>query len=301
MRLRAEVTNSNLLLRIVQSIDKLTKSAILKLTPDKLHIIVITDMDSGLQLWSDIVVEALFEDYQIESNFNNEIYLEFNIDNLQRALRSTQGGGALGVTMKLVKKLGGLPVLSLIIRSQSATGREITLCQDVPVRLLSAEQMDAIREPLVPEGQIHIMMPPLNNVRSIAERMKGMGDRVAVSANRNGEMNVRVANDLVDITTYFRGLETMSYDTTTQETSTDGGGGTGRLSSETFTAVVDMKNFLKFLQSHHVAPKNVMCCISEHHALIIYVYIGSAGYTGAAAMHDSSCGSLTYFIPVRQI
>ncbi|KAJ2329043.1 Checkpoint protein hus1 [Coemansia sp. RSA 2681] len=293
MRFRTLVTNSNLLLRVVQSIDKLSKSAILKLTPSKLHIIVITDMDSGLQLWSDIAVDALFGEYQIESIHNNEIYLEFNIDNLQRALRSTQGG-ALGVTLKLTKKQG-LPVLSLTIRSQSVTGREVSLCQDVPVRMLTPAQMDAIREPMVPDGQVHIMMPPLNNVRSIAERMKGMGDRVSVSANKDGELNVRVANDLVDITTYFRGLETLAYDTTQEPSIPD------RASSEFYTAVVDMKNFLRFLQSYHVAPKNIVCCIVEHHAVMFYVYIGSAGYSGAAALNDTACGSLTYFIPVRQI
>ncbi|KAJ2466679.1 Checkpoint protein hus1 [Coemansia sp. RSA 2322] len=293
MRFRTLVTNSNLLLRVVQSIDKLTKSAILKFTPSKLHIIVITDMDSGLQLWSDIAVGALFSEYQIESNHNDEIYLEFAIDNLQRALRSTQG--ALGVTLKLAKKQG-LPVLSLVIRNQSTTGRELTLCQDVPVRMLTALQMEAIREPMVPDGQVHIMMPPLNNVRSIAERMKGMGDRVAVSANKEGEMTIRVANDLTDITTYFRGLETLAYDNT-QEPSAD-----ERPSSEFYTAVVDMKNFLRFLQSYHVAPKNIVCCIVEQHAVMFYVYIGSSGYSGAAAaINDHACGSLTYFIPVRQI
>ncbi|KAJ2014667.1 Transport protein yif1 [Coemansia sp. S680] len=288
MRFRTLVTNSNLLLRVVQSIDKLSKSAMLKLTPTKLHIIVVTDLDSGLQLWSDIAVDALFSEYQIESVHNNEIYLEFNIDNLQRALRSTQSG-ALGVTLKLTKKQG-LPVLSLTIRSQSASGREISLCQDVPVRMLTPQQMSQIREPMVPDGNVHFMMPPLNNVRSIAERMKGMGDRVAVSANREGEMNVRVANDLVDITTYFRGLETLAYDTTQEHTA-------DRETSEFYTAVVDMKHFVKFLQSYHVAPKNIVCCIVEGYAVMFYVYIGSAGYSGAAALNDTACGSLTYFIP----
>ncbi|KAJ2805700.1 Checkpoint protein hus1, partial [Coemansia helicoidea] len=75
MRFRTLVTNANLLLRVVQSIDKLAKGAILKLTPEKLHIIVITDVDSGLQLWSDVAVNALFSDYRIESVHGNEIYL----------------------------------------------------------------------------------------------------------------------------------------------------------------------------------------------------------------------------------
>ncbi|KAJ2704812.1 Checkpoint protein hus1 [Coemansia spiralis] len=292
MRFRTLVTNANLLLRVVQSIDRLTKSAILKLTPEKLHIIVITDVDSGLQLWSDVAVNALFSDYRIESVHSNEIYLEFSIDNLQRALKSAQG--ALRTTLKLTKKQG-LAVLSLIIQNQSGTGRELTLSQDVPVRVLTPQQMDAVREPLVPDSQVHIMMPPLNSVRSIAERLKTMGDRVAVSANRDGEVTLRVSNDLVEITTFFRGLENLAYDATQDSNPTP-----DRAPDEFYTAVVDMKNFLRFLQSYHVAPRNIVCCIIEHHALVFYVYIGSAG-SGIGALNDQTCGSLTYFIPVRQV
>ncbi|KAJ1948665.1 Checkpoint protein hus1, partial [Linderina macrospora] len=286
MRFRAIVSNSNLLLRIVQSIDKLAKGAILKLTPDKLHIIVLTDIDSGLQLWSDVAVDALFQDYRIESIHNNEIYLEFSIDNIIRALKSAQG--ALRTTLKLTKKQG-LPLLSLIIQNQSSTGREMTLSQDVPVRVLTPQQMEAIREPLVPDSQVHIMMPPLNSVRSIAERMKAMGDRVAISANREGEMTIRVANELADITTFFRGLENLSYDASQEPSASTT---SGRAPSEHFTAVVDMKNFLRFLQSYHVAPKNIVCCIIEQHAVVFYVYIGTAGY-GVGALNDQNCGSLT--------
>ncbi|KAJ1959921.1 Checkpoint protein hus1 [Dipsacomyces acuminosporus] len=296
MRFRTLVSNSSLLLRVVQSIDKLSKGAILKLTPEKLHIIVITDMDSGLQLWSDVTVDALFNDYRIESIHNNEIYLEFSIDNLQRALKSAQG--ALRTTLKLTKKQG-LPVLSLVILNQSSTGREMTLCQDVPVRVLSPLQMEAIREPLVPDSQVHIMVPPLNSVRSVAERMKSMGDRVAISANKEGEMTIRVSNDLVEITTFFRGLENLTYDST-QEPSANPT--PDRSPSDFYTAVVDMKNFLRFLQSYHVAPKNIVCCIIEQHAVVFYVYIGSTGYAGGVgALNEQTCGSLTYFIPVRQV
>ncbi|KAJ1667689.1 Checkpoint protein hus1 [Coemansia sp. RSA 1813] len=295
MRFRTLLSNPNLLLRVVQSIDKLSKSAVLKLTTEKLHIIVITDIGSGLQLWSDVAVNALFSDYQIESLHSNEIYLEFSIDNLQRALKSAQG--ALKTTLKLTKKQG-IPILSFIIQNQSATGREITLCQDVPVRVMTPLQMEAIREPLVPDSQVHIMMPPLNSLRSIAERVKGMGDRVAVSANREGAMKIRVANDLVDITTFFRGLENLAYDST-QEPSANTA--SDREPSDFYTAVVDMKNFIRFLQSYHVVPKNIVCCIIEHHAVVFYVYIGSAGYGGVSELNDQACGSLTYFIPVRQV
>ncbi|KAJ1935229.1 Checkpoint protein hus1 [Linderina pennispora] len=211
-----------------------------------------------------------------------------------RALKSAQG--ALRTTLKLTKKQG-LPLLSLIIQNQSSTGREMKLSQDVPVRVLTPQQMEAIREPLVPDSQVHIMMPPLNSVRSIAERMKTMGDRVAISANREGEMTIRVTNELVDITTFFRGLENLSYDASQEPSASTT---PGRAPGDHFTAVVDMKNFLRFLQSYHVAPKNIVCCIIEQHAVVFYVYIGTTGY-GVGALNDQNCGSLTYFVPVRQV
>ncbi|KAI9505824.1 checkpoint protein Hus1/Mec3, partial [Coemansia spiralis] len=265
---------------------------ILKLTPEKLHIIVVTDIDSGLQLWSDVAVHALFAEYQIESLHRNEIHLEFSIDNLQRALKSAQG--AVRTTMKLTKK-HGLPVLAIVVQNLSITGSEMTLCQDVPIRVLTPAQMDMVREPLVPDSQVHIMMPPLNSMRSIAERIKAMGDRVAVSANRDGELTIGVANDLVEITTFFRGLENLTYDSTQPSANPT----PDRGPTEFYSAVVDMRNFVRFLQSYHVAPKNIVCCIIEHHAVVFYVYIGAAGYGGVGALNDQACGSLTYFIPVR--
>ncbi|KAI9469151.1 Checkpoint protein hus1 [Coemansia sp. RSA 989] len=295
MRFRAQVTNANLLLRVVQCIEKLSKNAMLKLTQDKLHIIVLTDMDSGLQLWSDVVAVALFSEYRVESLHNNEIYLEFNIDNLQRALRSAQG--AQRVTLKLTKKQN-LPVLSLVIKNISGTGREMTLNQDVPVRVLTPDQVSAIMEPQVPTGPVHIMMPPLNSVRSITERLKLMGDRVSIAANREGQVTMRVANDRVEITTYFRGLQNMTHDSSEPSSQLD------RPSHEFYTATVDMKNFTRFLQSYHIAPKNIVCCILEHRALVFYVYIGSTSMFGDAGvdnLNDQTCGSLTYYIPVRQV
>ncbi|KAJ1933947.1 Checkpoint protein hus1 [Kickxella alabastrina] len=302
MRFRAALTNATLLLRVVQTMDKLTKTAILKLTRSKLHLIVLTDMDSGLQLWTDITTSALFSDYRIESVHDDEIYLEFTIDNLQRALKSTQTNTSTSnqCTLRLTKKQH-LPVLSLVIQTQSAMGREMVLTQDVPVRVLTPQQMESIREPMVPDGQVHVMMPSLGSVRSVVERMKSMGDRVAVSANRLGELNIRVNNELVDITTYFKGLENLNDDSVATQ---DGSQATvDRAPGEYYTAVVDMKNFVRFLQSYHVAPKNIVCCIIENFALVFYVYIGSTagfGNNGVAALNDQNCGSMTYFIPVRQ-
>ncbi|KAJ2826067.1 Checkpoint protein hus1 [Coemansia erecta] len=293
MRFRAEVSNSNLLMRIVQCVERLAKNAVLKLTERKLHIVVVSDGEGGLQMWSDVDPAALFTGYRVESLHGNEIHLEFNIDNLLRALRSAQG--AQQAVLKLAKKQG-LPVLALGIQGVSGTGRRLTLHQDVPVRVLTPEQVGALREPEVPDAHVHIMMPPLSSVRSVAERMRLMGDRMSVSASGEGQLTLRVASDRVDITTYFRGLENMSHDAASGEAETAG----GRAGREFRTATVDMKNFTRFLHSHHIAPRNIICAILEHHALVFYVYIGSSAPVGGN-FDEQSCGSLTYYLPVRQV
>ncbi|KAJ2502535.1 Checkpoint protein hus1 [Coemansia sp. RSA 1972] len=282
MRFRAQVTNSSLFARIVQCIERLSRTAVLKLTPDRLHIIVVSDAEGGLQMWSDVDPRALFASYRVESLHSNEIYLEFHIDNLQRALRSAHNSQS--ATLKLTKKQN-LPVLSLSVQSMSSTGHTTLVCQDVPVRVLTPEQVRAMREPEVPDAHVHIMMPTLSTIRSVVERMRLMGDRVTVAANNEGQLTLRVANDRVDITTYWRGLANMTYDATNEAPP----------AQEFSVATVDMRNFTRFLHSYHVAPKNVICAILEHHALVFYVYIGEAEGV------DQSCGSLTYYLPVRQV
>ncbi|KAJ1838943.1 Checkpoint protein hus1, partial [Coemansia sp. RSA 2708] len=251
--------------------------------------------EGGLQMWSDVLAIALFSDYRLESLHNNEIHLEVHIDNLQRALRSAQG--AQRATLKLTKKQG-LPVLSFIIKNLSSTGRELTLCQDVPVRVLSPDQAQAIVEPAVARSPLHIVMPPLGSVRSVAERMRALGDRVSVAANQEGQLTLRVANEGVDITAYFRGLQNLVHATPEADAAP------ARPAHEPYTATVDTRNFMRFLQSYHVAPKNIICCIVEHQALILYVNVGSAATFGPGADDPNDptrCGTLTYFLPVRQV
>lgn len=53
MRFRAEVASLLTLSRVVESLTKLTKRAVLKLTPDVVHFIVSSGEDaSGVQVWA---------------------------------------------------------------------------------------------------------------------------------------------------------------------------------------------------------------------------------------------------------
>ncbi|KAJ2711962.1 Checkpoint protein hus1, partial [Coemansia sp. D1744] len=101
MRFQAQVINSSLFVRIVQCIERQSKTAVLMLTPTWLHIIVVSDTEGGLQMWSDVDPQALFASYRVESLHNNKIHLEFHIDNLQRVLRSAHSSQS--AVLKLTK------------------------------------------------------------------------------------------------------------------------------------------------------------------------------------------------------
>ncbi|KAJ1970210.1 Checkpoint protein hus1 [Dimargaris xerosporica] len=196
--------------------------------------------------------------------------------------------------MKLTKK-ENIPLLSIIISNQSRTGKVMALNQDIPVRVLGPRQMEHIHEPLVPEPQVNILMPSLMSIRSIAERMKAISNTIEVSANTNGELRLKVESELVQIVTYYKNLLNPELDVTSQ-VGTPRETATARDAHDFVSAKVDIRNFIKFLHSYHVAPNNVVCCIIENFAVVIHVYVNSSLTT---FFGQQNCAALTYYIPVR--
>ncbi|KAJ2497891.1 Checkpoint protein hus1, partial [Coemansia sp. RSA 1972] len=119
------------------------------LTPNSLHIVVLSDTDGGLQVWSGVEHRALFSSYRVESLHKNEIHLKVHIDNLQRALRSAHN--LQSATLKLTKKQN-LPISSLSVQSMTSSGHTLHVCQDITVRVLKIDQVRAMREPEVPDA-----------------------------------------------------------------------------------------------------------------------------------------------------
>ncbi|KAJ1980468.1 Checkpoint protein hus1, partial [Dimargaris cristalligena] len=280
MRLRTLISNPPILVKMAQSFEKLAKSCIIRFTPTNVRFIVKTDSEGGVQVWSQLTPEHVFSEYTVSSMYDNEINLEMVLEHFLRALRSSQN--ALSVTMRLAKK-EGIPLLSVVISNQSRTGKVMALNQDVPVRVLGPRQIDHIREPLVPEPQVNILMPSLTNIRSIVERMKTISNTLEISANTNGEFRLKVESELVEIVTYYKNLINPELDLVSQPAGgeagstrpgasepgqSEEGGGPSR---DFVSAQVDIRNFTKFLHSHHVVPNNVVCCIIENFAVVIHV------------------------------
>lgn len=130
--------------------------------------------------------DALFKDFRIESNFNNQINLEIASDSLLKALRSAQN--AVDVTMRLAKRNKD-PLLSFMIVNavgvlasheekftsvaqrcscssldltsdfrpfplKSRSGARLEIVQDVLIKVLKPAEIERIKEPLCPEPDV---------------------------------------------------------------------------------------------------------------------------------------------------
>lgn len=236
-------------------------------------------------------------------------------------MKSTQN--SIEVLIKLTKK-DGWPLLSfniiqqvrrflfifdpllscVLILQQSRAERRIQVIQDVPVRVLSPQQQQAFHEPLVPEPQVHIMMPPLGSLKTISDRMKSLSSAVVIEANMAGEFVMKMDTDAVSVETRFEGLINPELDPTQVDLSQQP---SMTRDPKAFASVrVDIKDFLKFLATHLVNPSNVVCCIIEGHGLVFYVYVGGAegGMLGDDSNGEGGCsqyGALTYYLPVKML
>ncbi|KAI8871502.1 cell cycle checkpoint [Ramicandelaber brevisporus] len=332
MRFKTRVSNVHVLTKVLGSIDKLAKQCALRLTPTRIYFVVLGEAQGSMQVWSQLSVDLIFTEYRIESVTNNEIYLEIPVDTMLRALRSVQSlantsfGG--GDTVIRLTKNGLQPIFIISASMQSRAGKPLELVQEVPIRLLSATQMGNIREPMVPEPQVHIMMPPLLGLRSIAERLRSISDAIIISANMDGELILRGESEFVHVETAFQGLinPEMDMNASSQSTVTSGNQGdandigsnsssdnsnsnsntrdqrvplsSARDKQKFAEARVDLRSFIKFLHSYHVTPSNVVCCIIEGHALVLYVYINS-GIGFGSDFSQQTRGVLTYYLPIR--
>jgi hypothetical protein len=87
---------------MLQGVSKLARESVLKLTPERLHIVANAEVgEDGALLWTEVPQAALFSDYRIESKCRNEIMLRLNCEQLLAALRSA--GNSMHTTLKIAK------------------------------------------------------------------------------------------------------------------------------------------------------------------------------------------------------
>lgn len=274
---------------MLQSVEKLNKTCVMKFTRDKIYLIVAKIELTELQVWGQVASNLLLEEFIIESANNNEIWIEVRTDQVIRVLKSAQS--AIDVYCKLSKKTG-LPSLSFNIKSMYRGDNPVLLVQDIPIRVLNLYHINEYREPMVPQPHVHILMPPLISVRTIIDRMKSMSNYLTISANHNGEFILKIQTESVLVETFFKDLVipelNQSQSLSQQE----------RPKEQFSECQISIIDFEKFVHSYVINPSSVICSIIENFAVVFYVYVKNESVSLMDYDQETrQFGALTYYIP----
>ncbi|GMK54198.1 hypothetical protein CspeluHIS016_0107840 [Cutaneotrichosporon spelunceum] len=302
MRFRTRISNVALLHKIVRSLAALAKVCVVRLSPDSVHFIV--PGNEG----RDGVQPTLFDHYRIESNNNNEIWLEINLDALLKVLRSADtssgiaDGGRGGNTtlsdadvMVKLNKLDGRPVWTFEISGRTSQGHPITITHNVTVHIISSRRQKELTEPLCPPPDIHLVLPNLSELKTIVSRLGHLAEDVSLAANHNGQLDLSVKASGVQMSTTWNNLR---IPTTADAEDTE-----PPPPDKMFSTTISIRGFQKFLTSHYVSGVAIACeyglsyhaeysGICEGHCVIAYVYIGEI---------DEAGGVLTFFLPAKNV
>ncbi|KAH7884793.1 cell cycle checkpoint [Phlebopus sp. FC_14] len=303
MRFRATIENVPIFFRIIQAVEKLQRRCIIKFTESEMHIICNDDAnEGGIQVWSVVKVESIFTNYRIQSNANNQITVALSTEALLSALRSSSSSASSSavaasilptydadeLVMKLAKK-NDQAVLSFEMFGVSRTGRKVRVAHDVRIDVMRPTEVERLREPLCPDPDVQILLPPLQKLRTIVERLRSLSDVLALRANNSGKLQVAIHTDAVKVETQWVGCANPSLRQIQEDE--DENSHSDPLDkpdpTKMFSVCVSIRSFIKFLSSHVVSTTTI-ACICQNHCAILYVYIGEVADAG---------GVITFYIP----
>lgn len=260
-------------------LDKLDRRCVLNLCPpedDSVRIVLHTDVAGSVAAFTLFKRSEWFESYRIESQNQNQIGLEMDMQNLLRALRSA--ASADEIVIKLSKK--GVPVLAFEIRTSLGP-----ILQDIPVVVLSAIRLAEYHEP-AQEYIKGFTLPPLGKLHTVVDRMKGLSSELLLKAKlvqQKACLTMQVETDSVSVSTTYADLALASYDeeqTNASESQLDSDG-------SMLDAIVDLKSFSRSLYGHQVQPTHAICFIRPNCVMIHLMIPWDVG--------------ITYYIPRRII
>ena len=186
----------------------------------------------------------------MQSAATNVINLEVPLTSLNRALKSA--ANATSANIRLTKK-DNMPMLALTIATTTSSNmysafpavandddgfdapfdnkfgggnRETIVTQEIPVRVLAPETVAGLHEPNCREPDVHIMLPPLMQLKSISDRFtklaladtkSGSGStasrtRLEVAANMHGCLKMSIRTDAMNISSVWTDLSNPDLD-----------------------------------------------------------------------------------------
>lgn len=184
----------------------------------------------------------------VQSAAGNVINLEVPLGPLNRALRSALN--ATSAQIRLTKR-SDMPLLALTIVNPSSSStnsaipnlsrnndefdypldddlsdtlnRDTIITQEIPVRVLPPDTVAGLHEPQCREPDVHIMLPPLIQLKSISDRFTKLAlagatgaastrTRLEVAANMHGCLKMSIKTDAMSISSVWTDLSNPELD-----------------------------------------------------------------------------------------
>ncbi|KAF2810781.1 Hus1-like protein [Mytilinidion resinicola] len=325
MRFKASIQNISIFTKLTASLNSLGNFAWVKLSDNQVCFTIIPEQ--GTQVWAVLSIDSIFEVYNIQSAANNVVNLEVPLASLTSALRSALQ--ATSASIRLTKK-DNIPLLALTIITTSSinprgaistTGssqeegafgngyeesafgreRETIVTQEIPVKVLSADSVSGLHEPRCREPDVHIMLPPLAQIKGISDRFTKLASvgakagagltaanaprsRLELSANMHGCLKLSIRTDAMNISSVWTGLTNPELDPSQVQGGEEGiaehpstrmkalGSADGRSDEGWATVRIDGRDWGKVMSVGRLGGR-VIACFCHEHALILYVYL----------------------------
>ncbi|CCG85051.1 protein of unknown function [Taphrina deformans PYCC 5710] len=288
MKFKSTIVDIPTLTKISQSLALLSKQAWIRLTPDRVHFIV---QPLRTQVYVEIDKESMFTSYIIESNAENVINLELNVDSLGRLLRNLADTGQ--VSMKLTKR-DRYPMLSFSTQYFGKQGGNNTVTHDLHVRVLSSAFIAQVSEPIMPVPDVIVLLPALAHLSQISAPLRSLSDKLVLRGNMNGEFAIGIRTPAVSTSTLFQNLTNPQLGADEPGQQQDEGEAQPAQARDKMafcTLKVDAKDWCNLLRIGSVA-KRAIACFCEGHALVLYVYLSED--------EDAHNSVITYYIATFQ-
>ncbi|KAF1961101.1 Hus1-like protein [Byssothecium circinans] len=322
MRFKASIQNITTFTKLTASLNSLGPLAWVKLSDDQVGFTIIPEQ--GTQVWAVLSIDTIFETYTVQSAANNVINLEVPLGPLNRALKSALN--ATSAQIRLTKK-DNMPLLALTIFTTSSSNsysafptgvsnddefgpsfdddfgggnRETVITQEVPVRVLGPDTVSGLHEPQCREPDVHIILPPLMQLKSISDRFTKLAlagartgsstirTRLELAANMHGCLKISIKTDAMSISSVWTDLSNPDLDPNHVAGGDIGlaehpstrmkllGSADGRSEEGWASVRIDAKDWGKVMSVGRLGGR-VIACFCHEHALILYVYLPSDG------------------------
>jgi len=258
--------------QVIQTLSKSCKQLILRVTEERL-ILVFKDAGAGnrdMSAWCEVPRQNYFAEYTMEgvSPENNEIYMDIPSESVASTLSGLKSAQNFTLKIKLTKK--NVPCLTFEIETQ-ATNSNAVCVHDIPVSMITRRHWDEYQEPDIPTFDVSLGMPDLKIVRQTLERLKNLGPKLSISANKSGKLYFSAETNAVrssvtysDLRLYDTGPDIDAAGKSMTAISNDEGN---------FSIDVDMKSMLQLVPSEQLRPtKFIFSFVEGRLAHFFYLY-----------------------------